>query len=301
MANRRRRASWIFAGLAAPLLLTGYWYTHRAQPADVDEVLFTGVEYRRRSLRIPRPIVFHAVIVDLEIARPSFATTPGDPNSSLPYKAMSVPEFLAANDLDLAINADFVKPFWSRAPWDYYPRRGNGVRTRGLSAHRGTVVTPADPKRPSFFVTQSGEPSFDSNEGPIFDAISGQALILKGGVCPLPDSDSSYWRTSLQPRMAVGLDRLRRKLVFIAVDGRQPGYSEGATARELASFGSKLGVDTLLDLDGGGAATLVVKGNGGSPRVLNCPIDLRIPGRVRPVGNHLGLRTRPTLPTAQRG
>ena len=47
-----------------------------------------------------------------------------------------------------------------------------------------------------------------------------------------------------------------------------------------------------MNLDGGGSSTLVVEGPDGEPRVLNSPIDNYIPGRERPVANHLGILVR---------
>jgi hypothetical protein len=44
-----------------------------------------------------------------------------------------------------------------------------------------------------------------------------------------------------------------------------------------------------MNLDGGGSSTLAVEGANGRPEVLNSPIHQRIPGRERPVGNHLGI------------
>ena len=49
-----------------------------------------------------------------------------------------------------------------------------------------------------------------------------------------------------------------------------------------------LGADYAMNLDGGGSSTMVVEGADGKPRVLNSPIDNHIPGRERPVANHLG-------------
>jgi exopolysaccharide biosynthesis protein len=73
------------------------------------------------------------------------------------------------------------------------------------------------------------------------------------------------------------------------VDGRQPFYSQGATFVELAELLRKQGAYVAMSMDGGGSATLVVEGQAGTPRILNTPIDNYIPGRERPVGNHLGI------------
>jgi len=44
-----------------------------------------------------------------------------------------------------------------------------------------------------------------------------------------------------------------------------------------------------MSLDGGGSSTVVIEGKDGKPEILNSPIDIYIPGRERPVGNHLGI------------
>jgi hypothetical protein len=44
-----------------------------------------------------------------------------------------------------------------------------------------------------------------------------------------------------------------------------------------------------MSLDGGGSSTLVIEGEDGLPEILNSPIDSYIPGRERPVANHLGI------------
>ncbi|MDQ2693735.1 MAG: phosphodiester glycosidase family protein, partial [Chloroflexota bacterium] len=79
---------------------------------------------------------------------------------------------------------------------------------------------------------------------------------------------------------------------IVVVDGRQPFYSEGATFVELAEILIEQGAFMAMALDGGGSSTLVVEGENGAPRILNSPIDSLIPGRERPVGNHLGIYIR---------
>ena len=81
-------------------------------------------------------------------------------------------------------------------------------------------------------------------------------------------------------------------MIVIAVDGRQPNYSEGVNLAELAEIAIEYGAYTALNLDGGGSTTLVIEGESGRPELLNSPIDNRIPGRERPVENHLGIYAR---------
>ena len=49
------------------------------------------------------------------------------------------------------------------------------------------------------------------------------------------------------------------------------------------------GAHMAMSMDGGGSSTMVIEGDDGLPEILNSPIDNYIPGRERPVGNHLGI------------
>ena len=108
-------------------------------------------------------------------------------------------------------------------------------------------------------------------------------LVEKGK--PLTGLDSEV----SEPRTAIGISQNGRLLTLLVVDGRQPGYSEGATFMELANFLTMHGVYTGMSLDGGGSSTMVVAGEKGQTRLLNSPIDNNVPGRERAVANHLGI------------
>ncbi len=92
-----------------------------------------------------------------------------------------------------------------------------------------------------------------------------------------------------QPRTAIGYSRNGRYLYLVVVDGRQAFYSEGMTLRELADWMISRGAQYAMNLDGGGSSTMVVQDRDGRPRLLNSPIDNYLPGRERPVANHLGI------------
>ena len=87
------------------------------------------------------------------------------------------------------------------------------------------------------------------------------------------------------PRTAVGLKR-DGSLVLYTIDGRQSGYSIGATLTQVAERMIELGCVTALSLDGGGSTTLCVTlpedGNAG---VYNTPSE----GSLRAVTNHIFL------------
>ena len=136
---------------------------------------------------------------------------------------------------------------------------------------------------PTLYISSRNQFSFDAPAKP-FNAISGETLLLMGGHA-MPDLDN----TATQPRTAVGYSKNGRFLYLVVVDGRQPFYSEGITLQELADLMRALGAEYAMNLDGGGSSTMVVQGQDGKPRVLNSPIDNYIPGRERPVANHLGI------------
>ena len=82
------------------------------------------------------------------------------------------------------------------------------------------------------------------------------------------------------PRTAVG-QLADGRLIFVVVDGRQPGYSIGMTTYEMALTLTRLGAVRGMQLDGGGSSTLAFDG-----KVLNSPSD----GRERPVPTALMLQ-----------
>ena len=78
---------------------------------------------------------------------------------------------------------------------------------------------------------------------------------------------------------AVG-QRADGRILLVAVDGRQPGYSTGMTTFELAQTMVRLGAVTASSFDAGGSTTMAFEG-----KLLNSPSD---PGGERAVaGSHL--------------
>ena len=89
----------------------------------------------------------------------------------------------------------------------------------------------------------------------------GPALLQDSAIVDGIDSvevDTNFGNHSIQgeqPRTAVGVIGSNH-LVFVAVDGRSPGYSAGVTMTELAQIMQGLGATTAYNLDGGGSSTL---------------------------------------------
>lgn len=73
-------------------------------------------------------------------------------------------------------------------------------------------------------------------------------------------------------------------LLLVTVDGRQPGYSVGASFQESARIMKALGCEQAINLDGGGSTAMAIRG-----RLVNRPSDS---AGERPVGDAIVIRPR---------
>ncbi|MCA9671738.1 MAG: phosphodiester glycosidase family protein [Myxococcales bacterium] len=264
------------------------WYGHRPQPPALRQPLFAGVRYVREVRRFPRPLVIHRVRVDLRAKGLSFLVTPPAAlGSKRPLRGATTSDFLAKHRLQLAINGQVFSPWHARGPFDYYPHRGDPVSVSGFNVSRGVVYSRGRRRSRTLFISRDNQASIGSPRGAIYNALSGQQLLLHGG--RLSRRVTRARRVWLHPRTAVGLDAEKRYLFLVVVDGRQPNYSEGMTLRETAQLLLGIGAHDAVNLDGGGSSAMVIEGSDGKPQLLNSPVHGRIPGRERVVGNHLGL------------
>jgi hypothetical protein len=281
----------IIAAITACILLwvggSWAWYAIRPQPKSSQERLFEGVTYIRDVRSSPRPMVIHVVKIDLKADGISVLVTPGDKEAELPLKARTTSQFLDDFDLQVAINGDGFEPWHSRTILDYYPHSGDRVDVIGLAASKGVIYSESLKDQPTLYLSRANQARFNAPYNKTFNAISGNLMLVKNGQ-PLKFSENSP-----NPRTAVALDRASRHLIMVVVDGRQTGYSEGATLAELAEIIIYHGGYNAMNLDGGGSSTLAVESMIGRPDVLNTPIDNNIKGRERPVGNHLGIFAKP--------
>ncbi len=281
----------IFSALSVLVGGVLYWYAHRPLPPNARQSLFEGVAYIREFRREPRPLIIHVILVNLDTPGLDFLVTPGEavPNGEL--RARTTSQFLDEFNFQLAINGDFFTPWYSHNPWNYYPHVGDPIYVSGFAVSNGDIYSEAEPAHPTLYISRHNhhnQAGFNAPADGVYNAISGSMLFLENGqVQPLVFSHA--YNASLHPRTAVALDKTMRTLMLVVVDGRQPNYSEGVTLAELAEIVAEYGGDTALNLDGGGSSTLVMEGDAGKPVLLNSPIDNRIPGRERPVGNHLGI------------
>lgn len=271
-------------------LVGGAWwrFAGRPQPSPTSQELFSGVSYTREVRSSPRPMVIHTLLVDLRDPGLRLLVTPGDPEAEHSLQARTTSDFLEEFDLQVAVNGDGFQPWYSNTILSYYPHRGDPIDPTGLAASQGTLYAQGNGGEPTLYISRTNRARFNSPIGGVYNAISGLLMLVAGGNL-LPEVRQAEGAETPQPRTAVGLDKNARRLIIVVVDGRQPGYSEGATLVELAELLLEKGALYAMNMDGGGSSTMVAAGKGGNARLLNSPIDQRIPGRERPVGNHLGI------------
>jgi hypothetical protein len=254
----------------------------RPAPVPVKHTYYDGaVTYHRRVYYLPNLVVAHVLTVDTKAKGLRLLVTPADNGDGPPLNARTTSQFLSDFGMQFAVNGDGFFPWWSRGPLDYYPQPGDPVTPNGFAAAYREIY--AEGSDPILYISPRNGLSF-RKPGRVFHAIGGDRYLLKGGELVEGLDDSQR-----EPRTAVGFNKNGRWLYLVVVDGRQPFYSSGATFLELARILKAHGAHNGMSLDGGGSATMVMAGEDGQPKLLNTPIDQRLPGRERPVANHLGV------------
>jgi hypothetical protein len=265
------------------LVIPSLYFSGRPLPTEVKEELYDGITYRRKVHTEPRLWIAHIITIDLHTDGISFLVTPpDDKNSDTPLNARTTTTFLRDYNLQIAVNGGEFSPWHSNSLLDYYPHVGDPVAPTGFTASRGKRY--AEGNRPVLYISENNVAQFNKPRSKIYNAISGSHMLVVEGE-PIEGLDSER----PAPRTALGVDFGPDRLVIVVVDGRQPFYSEGATLTQLADLLIEYGVYTAMNMDGGGSSTLVIENENGKAEVLNSPIDSHIPGRERPVANHLGV------------
>lgn len=110
----------------------------------------------------------------------------------------------------------------------------------------------------------------------VVDALGGGPVLVRAGK-PVFRSLEDFTTDQVSPRLPrAGVGQLADgRVILVAVDGRQPGYSAGMSTFELAQTLVRLGAVTGSAVDGGSSVTVAFDG-----QLLNRPSD---PGGERPV------------------
>ncbi|MEU3355419.1 phosphodiester glycosidase family protein [Streptomyces sp. NPDC037389] len=149
---------------------------------------------------------------------------------------------------------------------------GDGADWLRAHARKGQTVAVT-----ATVLDRNGRP-LTATAGRAMDVASGGPQLLRDGRVDIPaDTEGfnypddpgffDYFSTHRHPRSLAGVTA-DGSLLFVAVDGRRPGYSAGLSFRESAEVMRSLGAVNALNFDGGGSTTMVVGG-----RLINRPSD----------------------------
>lgn len=288
--RRRRRNYWPRILVAAGVALVGLFLAWRMPPPRWAErwpapdtgftpwqPLFRGVDYARANLTSPRLMKCHALRLDLAAAGLGFMANPAIGGGPGRVRSWWPSDFLRANGLQVVVN---TTPFMPETPVPGVP-----VTLQGLSISSGRLQAPPASNLDALVIDRDGRAHFVASQAEYAEArtaCGGFLIILKGGVVTAE-------RLPPDAAMTAGASADGRYLYFLAVDGRQPGYSEGATPGETAGLLLGLGAVDGINFDGGSSAVMAVEGGWRGARILNRPCSILGGGWERPIGGLLGI------------
>jgi len=273
-----------------------------------------GVTLKRLVFERPRLMAAYVIRVDLTTPGIGFTATERDPLWGKPMpdytnktwlvntKRETTFDFMArrrseGKNVEIAFNTSGFRPWRGAGCYCTY-----AALYRWVLADGEEISTGKKPGMGAYFVVRKdGSASIRSVIMPhmtndLAFAVYGNRALLQGGKrAKFGMRTPGVNTTALAPRTALGLSADVKTLVVIAVDGRQPGYSEGASFADLADILLGEGCADAVNMDGGGSTSLVVWDRENSrPKMLNRQGN----GYMRKVGLNLGITFSDTEGTA---
>ena len=234
--------------------------------------------------------VIHALRIDLQDPNIRLFTTPpiADYQAEIRETAgLKTSEFLVNYGLQVAINANYFRPCCSQPS-------GSPMVVEGLAISDGNLVSAQEDAdfASAMLFSSANVPTLIPLNWPAASTV-GVANAVTGKFPLVINGTNVAGNGPIHPRTAIGYSLDRRYLVLMTIDGRQPGYSDGAEDINTAEWMIRLGVSEAVNLDGGGSTTMAVTNGQGGARLVNRPIHNSVPGSERVVANHMGVYARP--------
>ena len=256
-----------------------------------------------------RPMKIYAMRIDLKLQGLAFTGTgradgwgkpmPAAPDQAIRTYRITTADFMKGCRELRRLNMIVAT---NSGPWSPWPPPKGDTRhanPAGISISDGVVVSDNGFFAYAYFVvykdgTVNIIDHIDREKYDDFQLVtSGFGIVMKEGKTT-PQTTAGY-DEGLMPRLSLGLDKERRYLYIVAVDGRQPGWSEGATGTDLFNIFTRLGAYDVIDMDGGGSATMCFwDERQNAPRIFNMHDYNR--RYYRPVGMNLGIYLKPLPP-----
>ena len=244
--------------------------------------IFKGVQHATGWTDVPRLQRVNAIRIDTQDPDIAFYTTPS--NGALPRDTtwQTGSQFMASSGVQVAINSHF-----------FVPLDEEYKDLLGVSVSNGQIVSALENRNDrarTLLITQNNQASFQhtytsTNLSGIWTAVESFSYILVNGVPWIDYADPLA--INPHPRSAVGLSYDGRYMILLTIDGRQTGYSEGATFYEESLWLIRFGAYNGLNFDGGGSSHILISDGYGGSTTLNSPSENRA------VGSHLGVYAAP--------
>lgn len=243
--------------------------------------LFDGIDYAKADFTKPRPMKCHAVRIDLQNPGVEFFVKPSNGDRPSETDSQFASSFLRQHGLQLAVSSSAFFPFvkWPRQPVDIVGLSvSNGDRYSEAVSNLDSLVIPRDNRAR---LVRAGGDTTDA-----WNAMGANLVIMTNGVDCAED-------LLTEAASAAGLSADGRYLFWLEVDGRQKGWSEGATPHDSARLLKQLGASEAINFDGGSVVTMVKQSRWFGATVLNRPCHPYFTGFERPIGGILGVRAKP--------
>ena len=190
--------------------------------------IFRGVAMCEGSTRIPRLLRVHAVRIDLREPSIEFLVTRLIGNGTNAWGARTTSEFLTEFECQVALNGSVFDVLAKK--------RGDPIHVQGLSLSRGDFHLSTN-RWDALLISTNHHAWIRCSPVDAHGAYNG----LSGFYALLIDGKNNGGMRDRHPRSAAGISRNGRYLILMAIDGRQPGYSESASTGETAEWIRKLG------------------------------------------------------------
>lgn len=257
--------SCLFAGLEAKVdwnkankIRPGALHVHLSYPEPLLEADLMRIDLKTPGIR------FHATKPSPRWGEP----LPGYKNKTITTEVCKTADFLldlhrkhGGKKVKSGRRIDFAVAVNSM-PWSPFPCSNRFAQVSGPAVSAGKFIGIRRGGPAVFIVYNDGRAvitgSFtEKNVSNVAVAATGFGLLLdaKG------DFLKSY-HPSRHPRTAFGLSKNGRYLYILTVDGRQQGYSIGATLKDLAEILRSVGAYSAMNMDGGGSTTLCYRKSG---------------------------------------
>ncbi|MCQ2427688.1 MAG: phosphodiester glycosidase family protein [Clostridia bacterium] len=231
-----------------------------------DGINYWYIEYADRN---GLPVKCYAVTVENGAGR-LYAGIPNDAAtevSGVTSTTMNTIRATAANGINVI--AGFNSGFFDLG--------GTGL-SRGLVVKEGVVAAP-NTERP--FIAQMKDGSirilnasnYTAYKHKIQTAVAGNIILMSAGGKIASIAQGTDMAVTRHPRTAAGYNSETGEIVIIEIDGRQPSVSNGASYLDLVTIFRDFGCTDLINLDGGGSSTAIIKDSNGQYVLKNSPSD----------------------------